>query len=132
MSVIKGQRRLRKIAQNLEEDSPLSNVDKQFLINALKQISFGENAEFALQVRAKRGERNSRRNTLRKFNDQLIFSWIYTATMTEKDGGLGMTIKEAASVIKENFPNLPTEETLVRQYNNAKKDLGNIFYIHEI
>ena len=132
MSVIKGQRRLRNIARNLEDNTALSEGDKQFLINALKQISFGENAETALQVKAKRGERNSYANQLRKFNDQLIFSWIYTATMSEKDGGLSLTIKEAASVIKENFPNLPTEETLVRQYNSAKKDLGNIFYINEI
>lgn len=132
MSVIKGQRRLRNIARNLEDNTALSEVDKQFLINALKQISFGENADIALQVRAKRGERNSNRNRLRKFNDQLIFSWIYTATMPEKDGGLGMTIKEAASVIKENFPNLPTEDTLVRQYSTAKKKLGIFFDINEI
>ena len=132
MSVRKGQRRLRKIAQNLEDDRPLSKVDKHFLIDALNQIATGEDAELMLAVKAKRGERKGHADKLRKFNDQFIFSWIYAATMSEKDGGLGLTIKEAASIIKKNFPNLPSEETLIRQYSSAKKDLGNIFYINKI
>ena len=132
MSVRKGQRRLRKIAQNLEEDSPLSEVDKHFLIDALNQIATGENADLVLEVQAKRGERKGHADKLRKFNDQFIFSWIYAATRSEKDGGLGLTIKEAASVIKENFPNLPTEETLIRQYSTSKKDVGIHFQINRI
>lgn len=132
MSVRNGQRRLRNIAQNLEDNIPISEADKNFLIDALHKIASGENAEVALNVKAKRGERKGQADRLKKFNDQLIFSWIYIATMSEKDGGLGLTIKDAASFIKENFPNLPTEETLIRQYSTARKDLGLHFKINRI
>ena len=132
MNVKQGQRRLRNIAQNLEDNIPLSEVDKHFLIEALKRIAFGENAELALDVQAKRGERKGEADQVRKFNDQFIFSWIHAATISEEDGGLGLTIKEAASIIKQNFPNLPTEETLIRQYSTTKKELGSHFQINRI
>ena len=132
MSVRNGQRRLRKIARYLEVNIPLSDSDKQFLIDALNQIASGENAEAALDVKAQRGERKGQADQLRKFNDQLIFAWIHAATMSEEDGGLGLTIKEAASSIKQNFPNLPTEETIIRQYSTAKKDMGIHFQINRI
>lgn len=132
MSVRNSQRRLRNIAQNLEDNIQLSEVDKHFLIDALKQIASGENAQLALDVKAKPGERNGHADQIRKFNDQFIFSWIHTATMLEEDGGLGLTIKEAASFIKQNFPNLPSEETLIRQYSTAKKELGSHFQINRI
>ena len=132
MSVREGQRRLRDIAQNLEDNIPLSEVDKHFLIKALKRIAFGENAELTLDVQAKRGEQKGQADQQRKFHDQFIFSWIHAATMSEEDGGLGLTIKEAASLIKQNFPNLPTEETLIRQYSTVKKELGAYFQINRI
>lgn len=132
MSVREGQRRLRDIAQNLEDNTPLSEVDKHFLIEALKRIAFGDNAELALNVQATRGERKGLADQLRKFNDQFIFTWIHAATMSEEDGGLGLTVKEAASIIKQNFPNLPTEETLIRQYSTVKKELGAYFQINRI
>ena len=132
MSIRNGQRRLRNIAQNLEGNMPLSEADKNFLIDALHKIASGENAEVALNVKAKRGERKGKADQQRKYNDQFMFSWIHAATKSENDGGLGLTIKEAVSIIKQNFPNLPSEETLIRQYSSAKKDLGNIFYINEI
>ena len=132
MSVREGQRRLRDIAQNMEDNTPLSEVDKHFLIEALKRIAFGENAELALNVQAKRGERKGQADQLRKLNDQFIFTWIHAATMSEEDGGLGLTVKEAASIIKQNFPNLPTEETLIRQYSTVKKGLGAYFQINRI
>ena len=132
MSVRNGQTRLRKIAQNLEDNIQLSEADKNFLIDALNKIASGENAEATLNVKAKRGERRGQADQLRKFNDQFIFSWINAATMSEEDGGLGLTIKEAASFMKQNFPNLPTEETLIRQYSTARKDLGAHFKINRI
>ena len=132
MTVREGQRRLRDIAQNLEDNTPLSEVDKHFLIEALKRIAFGENAELALNVQAKQGERKGQADQLRKFNDQFIFTWIHAATMSEEDGGLGLTVKEAASIIKQNFPNLPTEETLIRQYSTVRKELGAYFQINRI
>ena len=132
MSVRSGQSRLRNIAQYLEGNIPLSEADKNFLIDALHKIASGENAEVALNVKAKRGERKGKADQQRKFNDQFIFSWIHAATRSEIDGGLGLTIREAATVIKENFPNLPTEETLIRQYSNAKKSQKENFPVIRI
>ena len=131
MSLREGQRRLRDIAQNLEYNIPISEVDKHFLIEALKRIAFGENAELALEVQAKRGERKGQADQLRKFHDQFIFSWIHAATICEEMLPR-LTIKEAASLIKQNFPNLPSEETLIRQYSTAKKKLGSHFQINRI
>ena len=39
MSVREGQKRLRNIAKTLSNDQKLSDLDNQFLINALKRIS---------------------------------------------------------------------------------------------
>ena len=132
MSVREGQRRLRDIAQNLEDNIPLSEVDKHFLIDALKTIAAGEDSNLILKVKAKPGQRKGHADQMRKFNNQFIFSWIHAATISEEDGGLGLTIKEAASFIKQNFPNLPAEETLIRQYGTAKKELGSYFQINRI
>ena len=76
MSVRKGQARLRKIATHISSDAPLSDEDQAFLVTALQTIANGEDAETALGVKAKKGERKSHyaRNT--EFNKQLFFGWI--------------------------------------------------------
>ena len=76
MSVRKGQARLRKIATHISSDAPLSDEDQAFLVTALQTIANGEDAETALGVKAKKGERKSHyaRNT--EFSKQLIFGWI--------------------------------------------------------
>ena len=72
MSVRKGQARLRKIATQIFSNAPLSNEDQAFLVTALQTIADGGDADTALGVKAKKGERKSHyaRNT--DFNKQLF------------------------------------------------------------
>ena len=68
MSVRKGQARLRKLV-NLLENLPNSNEDTEFLKSALKEIASGKDANIALSVKAKRGERKgeySRKTKIQK------------------------------------------------------------------
>mgnify|MGYP000545099307 CR=1 FL=1 len=60
MSVRKGQERLKNIAGQISDDKQLSSEDKEFLVKALIEISDGEDAETALAVKFKKGERKSR------------------------------------------------------------------------
>ena len=60
MSVREGQTRIRNIAKTLSDDEKLSDLDKEFLINALQNIANGNDAEKELGVKAKKGERKSR------------------------------------------------------------------------
>ena len=57
MSVRKGQARLKKIASLISADKPLDVHDKEFLVSALIEITKGQDAEVALEVKAKKGER---------------------------------------------------------------------------
>ena len=60
MSVREGQKRLKNIAKSLSNGQKLSDLDNQFLITALKNISDGLDAETELGVKALKGERKSR------------------------------------------------------------------------
>ena len=90
MSVRKGQARLRRIATHISSDAPLSDEDRAFLITALQTIANGEDAETALGVKAKKGERKSRHIMNTEFNKQLFFGWIATGIAPESEGGLGL------------------------------------------
>ena len=57
MSVREGQARLRKISKAIADELPLSKEDRTFLSTALMKIALGDDAERALGVKAKRGER---------------------------------------------------------------------------
>ena len=129
MSVRKGQARLRKIATHISSDAPLSDEDQAFLVTALQTIANGEDAETALGVKAKKGERKSHyaRNT--EFNKQLFFGWIATAIAPESEGGLGLSLKDAVSKAAKNWPSLPSEESLLRQWNGVRKDQGRTFKV---
>ncbi len=129
MSVRKGQARLRKIATHISSDAPLSDEDQAFLVTALQTIANGEDAETALGVKAKKGERKSHyaRNT--EFSKQLIFGWIATAIAPETDGGLGLSLKDAVSKVVKDWSGLPSQESLLRQWNDVREDQGRTFKI---
>lgn len=129
MSVRKGQARLRKIATQISSDAPLSDEDQAFLVTALQTIANGEDAETALGVKAKKGERKSHyaRNT--DFNKQLFFGWIKVAIAAESDGGLGLSLKDAVQKARLDWPSLPSEETLIRQWNDVRKEQQEKFII---
>ena len=122
MSVRKGQARLRKIATQISSDAPLSDEDQAFLATALPNREEGGDADTALGVKAKKGERKSHyaRNT--EFNKQLFFGWIKVAIAAESDGGLGLSLKDAVQKARLGWPSLPSEETLIRQWNDSEKN----------
>ena len=129
MSVRKGQARLRKIATQISSDTPLSDEDQIFLMTALRTIADGGDADTALDVKAKKGERKSQyaRNTA--FNKQLFFGWIKVAIAAESDGGLGLSLKDAVQKARLGWPSLPSEETLIRQWNDVRKEQQEEFII---
>ena len=127
MSVREGQARLKKIAGQISEDTHLNPEDKEFLVKALMKISNGEDAETALAVRAKKGERKSKNAKSIEWSKELLFSWIATAIAPESEDGLGFSLKEAVSIAKEGWPNLPSEQSLRRQWNDVRKDQGRGF-----
>ena len=121
MSVREGQKRLRNIAKTLSNDQKLSDLDNQFLINALKRISDGHDAEIELGVQALKGERKSRQTRLAKINGELLNGWIAVAITPETEGGLGLTLKDAVSKVKAEWPSLPVEESIRRKWNDVRK-----------
>ena len=129
MSVRKGQARLRRIATHISSDAPLSDEDRAFLITALQTIANGEDAETALGVKAKKGERKSRHIMNTEFNKQLFFGWIATAIAPESEGGLGLSLKDAVSKASKDWPSLPSEESLLRQWNDVRKNQGRTFKV---
>ena len=133
MSVRKGQARLRKIATQISSDAPLSDEDQGFLVTALQTIADGGDADTALGVKAKRGERKSHyaRNT--EFNKQLFFGWLKTAMAPEDEdpheSGLGLSLTDAVAKAAQDWPNLPSEESLRRQWNDVRKQQQRNFKI---
>lgn len=121
MSVREGQKRLKNIAKSLSNGQKLSDLDNQFLINALKNISDGRDAETELGVKALKGERKSRQTRVAKINSELLNGWIAVAITPEAEGGLGLSLKDAVSKVKAEWPNLPVEESIRRKWNNVRK-----------
>ena len=121
MSVREGQKRLKNIAKSLSNGQNLSDLDNQFLINALKNISDGLDAETELGVKALKGERKSRQTRVAKINGELLNGWIAVAITPETEGGLGLTLKDAVSKVKAEWPNLPVEESIRRKWNDVRR-----------
>ena len=121
MSARKGQTRLKKIASQISQDKQLSPEDKEFLVKALIEISDGGDAETALAVKFKKGERKSRQTRVAKINRTLVHGWLATAIAPESECGLGLTLRDAVSLIKEEMPNLPSEQSILRNWNDVRK-----------
>ena len=121
MSARKGQTRLKKIASQISQDKQLSPEDKEFLVKALIEISDGGDAETALAVKFKKGERKSRQTRVAKIKRTLLHGWLATAIAPESECGLGLTLRDAVSLIKEEMPNLPSEQSILRNWNDVRK-----------
>ena len=120
MSLRKGQTRLKLIAERLSQDAPLSEEHQTFLVKAFLEIANGADADVALGVKAKRGERKSHHSRQTVFNKQLFFGWVATAIAPESEGGLGLSLKDAIATAYDGWPALPSEETLRRQWNDVR------------
>jgi len=119
MSVRAGQAKLRRLAGQLAEGIDLDSTDLNFLVEALLEIADGSDAEIALGVKAKRGERKSKHARKIKHNQQGAMGWIKDAITPEEEGGLGLTAKDAAVILNKEW-GLNSVETLLRYWSNAK------------
>ena len=129
MSARKGQTRLKKIAIQISQDKQLSTEDKKFLTKALIEISNGGDAETALAVKFKKGERRSRQTRVAKINKALVMGFLATAKAPQSEGGLGLTLRDAVSMVKAEWGRLPSEQTLRRYWNNVKNTQERDFEI---
>ena len=129
MNARKGQTRIKKIANQLSQDKQLSTDDKEFLVKALIEISNAGDAETALGVKFKKGERKSKYVRATKFNLELAYGWLATAKAPENEGGLGMTLRDAVAKLTAEWDQLPSEETLLRYWNNVKNKQERDFEI---
>ena len=119
MSARKGQARLLKIAKLLESKSPIPADHRAFLVTALKEISDGGDAEAALEVKAKRGERKSKHARDAKYTLHFIYGWIAAAILPpDEDGlGLGLSVNEACiKISKITFHQLGLSSKTIRRY----------------
>ena len=115
MSVRKDQARLRKLARMLA-DLPNPTKDTEFLSSALSEIASGGDANAALGVKAKRGERKGEHDRLSKMRLQHFMSWVTLAIKPIEDEGQGYTLKKAIEIAKKNFKDLPAESSLHRYW----------------
>tara|TARA_B100000780_G_C21107833_1_gene447479 strand:+ start:1385 stop:1783 length:399 start_codon:yes stop_codon:yes gene_type:complete len=120
MSVRAGQAKLRKLAKHLHQGGELSVDDRDFLVSSLLSISDGEDAETALGVKARRGERKSKQAKDTKRVLEFVYGWLASAIAPEKEGGLGLTLKDAVPKLKAEWRQLPSEKTLLRYWNDRK------------
>lgn len=120
MSIRDRQGRLRNLAVQIAIDAPLDEEDKEFLCTALIAIANGEDAEIALDVKAKRGERKSKAMSDSELHREVALAWISTAILPESEGGLGISIKDAAAFIKPRVSRLASEDSLKRYWNEIK------------
>ncbi len=123
MSVIERRKRIVEIAKSIKTATVLSEVDANFISDALIKIAQGEDPQLALDIKAKRGERISKayqekveRGELMK---SLALGWLATAIAPEEEGGLGLSNEVAFGMIGELSPEFKdikafgfTEETL--------------------
>ena len=86
-------------------------------------------AETSLGVKFKKGERKSKHVRDTKFNLELAYGWLATAKAPENEGGLGMTLRDAVAKLTAEWDQLPSEETLLRYWNNVKNQQERDFEI---
>lgn len=110
MNLRKIQRRLKRIAKIIGSGSQLSEQEKLFLSDALLQIADGRNADEALGVKGKKGVAKgaaARNNQNRKM---AAMAWISTARKPLSDGGYGLTLDQACSVLAGEIIQLNTDQ----------------------
>jgi len=129
MSVADGQKRLRLIARTIESEEPLDETDRIFLIGAFTDIADGKDAASALGVKAKRGERKSKKSSQRRLDRKLALAWIAAARLPENDGGLGLTLERACANIssQELNPFGFEYETLRTYWKKSRSKINHTF-----
>lgn len=133
MTITDAQNRLRRISKTLGSGTTLSPIDRDFLSDALSAVADGDDANKALGVKAKRGERKSKKSRSRQVTKKHAMAWIAAARLPEEEGGLGLTLEEACALVSDNgFSGnfYLTEETL-RSYWNKQPELRQVEFTQE-
>ena len=125
MSLREGQKRLRGIALALKNGKNLTDAERTWLATALARIADGEEAEAALLVKAKRGERKGKNAQEREEIAQLAMGWIAASMEPHEDGRPGLTLEVACATIANKFG--LTEESL-RDLWNKNPDMRNVVF----
>ena len=116
------QYRLRLIAMELEFSKNLSAPDTNFLIHALRKIGAGGDANEALGVKVRKGERKKPANTIRTNQPRLALSYIATLIAPVSEDGSGMALEDAIEKAAKKFKGKPqfgySAETLTHYWNN--------------
>src|SRR5450432_1035466 len=100
---------------DIENGVALPYSGKAFLVGALKRIGAGEDANVALVVKAKRGERKTSKQVAKRVNKEFAMRWIASAIRPLEEDGLGITLSEA--IEKATTFGL-SEDTLLYYWNN--------------
>lgn len=130
MSIADSQKRLRQLANLIASGSAINDNDRKFLSDALRDIADGDDANKALGVKAKRGERKSKKSQIRKVTEIHAMAWIAAAKLPQQDGGLGLSLEEACALAGNLKAFGLTEETL-RSYWNRKPKRRRVIYKKE-
>jgi len=133
MTITDSQNRLRKISKTLKSKTTLSPIDRDFLSDALSAVADGNDANKALGVKAKRGERKSKKSRSRQVTKKHAMAWIAAARLTEEEGGLGLTLEEACALVSDKGLSghfYLSEETL-RSYWNKQPELRQVEFTQE-
>lgn len=119
------QYRLRKLAADMENGVALPASELNFLIAALKRIGRGDDANVALGVKARRGERRTAEQVAKRDKIRFALGWIASAIQPPEDGGLGMSLEEAIASAAETQRGEATfslsEETLRTYWGNHRE-----------
>ena len=116
------QYRLRLIAMELEFGRELSIPHTKFLFKALRKIGEGGDANEALGVKARKGERKNPTNTAKANHVRFALSFIALLISPEAEGGFGIDLEDAIDEAAEKFKDEAyfgyTAETLKHHWDN--------------
>jgi hypothetical protein len=101
MTILDRHRRLKSIGKTLLQNEPLSNVDREFLGQALIDIAEGSDADEILKIKPKAGENKFEVQKKREVRDKFLFAWLEAATAPLEEFGLGLSRKDAIERLKK-------------------------------
>jgi hypothetical protein len=125
------QYRLRKLAMDVEDGVALLPSEQAFIVNALKRIGEGGDANGALGVKANRGERKTSEQVAKRWKRRFAMAWIASAISPEEEEGLGMTLQQAIEELAKSEPGKfsfgLSEDTLQNYWNNHPEMHSRLF-----
>ena len=116
------QYRLRRIAKDLEDGAPLPFGELKFLVEALRRSASGEDANSALGVKGKRGERRTPEQKAKRDKLHFVMSLVTaltTAEVTEDFTRPAMSLEDAFAAAAKAF-SLDEETVRTSWHSNAE------------